>query len=50
MPSNPKIASEEWSERERPSRTTCSYTPVDVRHEGRYLVAIWSWPKEASAG
>jgi hypothetical protein len=29
-------------------RTACAYTPVDVRDEGRYLVAIWSWPKGAS--
>src|SRR5207248_2816053 len=24
--------------------TVCAYTPVDVRQEGRYLVAVWAWP------
>jgi hypothetical protein len=31
-----------WSETRL--KTNCAYTPVDVRDEGRYLVAIWSWP------
>jgi hypothetical protein len=26
--------------------TNCAYTPVDVRDEGRYLVAVWSWPRD----
>lgn len=26
----------------------CEYTPVDVRSEGRYLVAIWQWPRLAA--
>lgn len=26
-------------------QTVCAYTPVDVKNEGRYLVAIWHWPK-----
>lgn len=27
-----------------PTDTQCAYTPVDVKGEGRYLVAIWRWP------
>jgi hypothetical protein len=26
-------------------QTMVAYTPVDVKDEGRYLVAIWKWPK-----
>lgn len=26
-------------------RTSCAYTPVDVKGEGRYLVGIWRWPR-----
>ena len=25
--------------------TTCVYTPVDVDGEGRYVVAVWHWPR-----
>jgi hypothetical protein len=27
-----------------------SYTPIDVKEEGRYLLAIWDWPDPAHAG
>ena len=25
--------------------TTCAYTPVDVKSEGRYLLVMWPWPR-----
>jgi hypothetical protein len=31
--------------REQVLATVCAYTPVDVQDEGRYLVAIWTWPR-----
>ncbi len=28
----------------RVTETTCAYTPVDVKSEGRYLLVMWPWP------
>jgi hypothetical protein len=28
--------------------TTCAYTPIDVKSEGRYLLVIWPWPLHES--
>jgi len=29
----------------RTTETTCAYTPVDVKSEGRYLLVMWPWPR-----
>lgn len=48
---NEKLILRERSPENKPAwresiiQTVCAYTPVDVKNEGRYLVAIWHWPK-----